>query len=104
RGPTRGRPRARRDRNRTAVRRGHAFQACRSVAQGRPLGGSERSERGGMTMSVAKGRPERRIRPLGGSERSERGGMYISVAKGRPERRIRPLGGSERSERGGMTI
>src|SRR6185437_6018743 len=53
---------------------------------------------------IGKGRPDRLASPLGGSERSERGGTFIPVGKGRPDRLIRPLGGSERSERGGTFI
>ena len=55
-------------------------------------------------MSVGNGRPDRLTSPLGGSERSERGGLFILVGKGRPDRLTSPLGGSKRSERGGCFI
>src|SRR5207253_2303118 len=68
-----------------------------------PLGGSERSERGG-PHKPREGPPRaRRASPLGGSERSELGGPH-KPREGPPRaRRASPLGG-ERSELGAHIV
>src|SRR6478672_13891650 len=48
--------------------------------------------------SIGKGRPDRLTSPLGGSERSERGGIFHPGGKGRPGRgseRVSPTGRPE---------
>ncbi len=67
-----------------------------------PVGGSERSERGGRSNCV-EGPSRDASAPVGGSERSERGGRSNCV-EGSSRDASAPVGGSERSERGGPSM
>src|SRR5690606_14643594 len=64
-----------------------------------PLGGQRAQRAWGPFHPGREGPPRATdLPPRGGSERSERGGRFILVAKGRPERLTCPLGG-QRAQR-----